>query len=235
MNDHPVITSAQHKAARLAGALYLVQMAVAIFGQVLVRDRLVAGGDAARTAQNILENMRLFRLSIAGDLLVYTTVIVLVWTLYVILRPVQREGALLAVLFRLAENAVLCASTVCAMLAARLIQPPDYLNTFAPDQLQSLARLILGTQGLTMNVGFILLGFGSAIFAWLFLKSGYVPKIIAGWGIFASLILALVTLAAIVFPELRATLGLTFMMPMFVYEVGLGLWLLIKGIRAPVA
>jgi hypothetical protein len=73
---------------------------------------------------------------------------------------------------------------------------------------------------------------GSTVFAYLLLKSRYVPKAIAAWGIFSSLVLAVVTLAIIVFPGLGA-LELTYMMPMGLYEVGLGLWLLIKGIQAP--
>ena len=36
-----------------------------------------------------------------------------------------------------------------------------------------------------------------------------------------------------IFPRLYAVLGMSYMMPMGLYEVGLGLWLLIKGIRQP--
>jgi hypothetical protein len=85
-----------------------------------------------------------------------------------------------------------------------------------------------------MNVGFILLGLGSTVFAYLLLKSRYVPKALAAWGIFSSLLLAVGTLAIMVFPGLGAV-GLAYMMPMGIYEVGPGLWLLIKGIRAPSA
>ena len=224
----------QHSAAKLAGYLYLLQMAVAIFGEMFVRDRLIVG-DAGQTAQNILAHERLFRFSIAGDLFVYTGVIVLVWALYVVLRQVNRNLALLAVLFRLAENAVLCAATVNAVIALRLLKGADYLKTFEPAQLQSMARLALNAQGYTMMVGFILLGLGSTLFAYLFLKSGYIPKALAVLGIFASLLLALVTLSVIIFPALGSVLGLSYMAPMFFYEVGLGLWLIFKGIKEPAA
>jgi len=46
--------------------------------------------------------------------------------------------------------------------------------------------------------------------------------------------MAVVTLAVMLFPRLGEAVGLTYMAPMFFYEVGLGLWLLIKGIRAPI-
>jgi peptidoglycan biosynthesis protein MviN/MurJ (putative lipid II flippase) len=83
-----------------------------------------------------------------------------------------------------------------------------------------------------MSVGFVLLGLGSAVFAYLLLKSRYIPKALAGWGIFSSLVRAVGTLAIMVFPSLGAV-GLVYMMPMGICEVGLGLWLLIKGIQAP--
>ena len=228
-STHPVITQAQRTAARVVGLLYLVQMATGIFGQY-VRDQLIVRGDAAKTAQNITGAERLFRLSIAGDLITYILVIALIWALYILLRPVNKHLALLGVLFRLAENAILCVATINSLIVLKLLSGADYLNSFASNQLNSLVTLALGVQGLGMNVGFILLGLGSTVFAYLLLKSGYVPKALAAWGIFASLVLALVTLGIMVFPALAA-LGLTYMVPMGIYEVGLGCWLLFKGLK----
>ena len=83
-----------------------------------------------------------------------------------------------------------------------------------------------------MTVGFVLLGLGSAVYAYLLLKSRYVPKALAVLGIFSSLLLSLGTLAIMVFPGLGA-MGMSYMMPMGLYEVGLGFWLLIKGLQSP--
>jgi hypothetical protein len=91
--------------------------------------------------------------------------------------------------------------------------------------------LSYNTQGLEMSVGFILLGLGSAVFAYLLLRSRYVPKAFALLGVFSSLLLALGSLAIIAFPGL-GVIGMSYMMPMGLYEVGLGFWLLIKGIKA---
>ena len=41
------------------------------------------------------------------------------------------------------------------------------------------------------------------------------------------------TLVTMVFPRVYEVLGMSYMMPMGLYEVGLGLWLLVKGIRTP--
>ncbi len=223
----------QRVAAKVAGLLYLLQLATAIFGESYVRGQLIVPGDATKTAENIIASERLFRLSIVTDLVTYTLVIVLTWALYVVVRPVHKNLALLAVLFRLAENAVLCSATVGSLIALRLLSGADYLETFEESQLHALARLAVSAQGIMMNVAFILVGFGSAVFAYLLLKSRYVPKALAAWGIFSSLVLSGFSLAIIVFPSLWTVLGMTYMAPMGIYEAGIGLWLLIKGIRAP--
>src|SRR5260370_39342493 len=106
---HSTIEPAQHTAAKVAGFLYVFQMAIAIFGQSYVRGQLIVRRDATQTAQNIIGAERLFRLSIAGDLVVYTTVIVLIWALYVVVRPVNKNLALLWGVFRVGYDSVLCA------------------------------------------------------------------------------------------------------------------------------
>lgn len=229
----PAIEPSQRTAAKIVGALYLLQMAAGIFGQIFVRDRLIVRGDVEKTAQNIVASERLFRLSIAGDLLTYITVIVLVWAFYVMVRPVNRNLALLAVFLRLVENAVLCVVTVSSLFVLRLLGGGGDLKAFSDGQLHTMARLALSFQGLGMNVGFVILGLGSAVFAWVLFQSRYVPRALAGWGIFSSLVLSLITWAVLVFPGLGGVVGLAYMAPMFFYEVGLGGWLLVKGIREP--
>ena len=225
------ISPEQRAAARIVGFLYVIQMAVAVFGESFVRGRLIVA-DAAKTAENIAGSERLFRLSIAGDLFVYAGVLVLTWGLYVVLRPVNRNLALLAVFFRLVEIAVLCAATVNSLVVLRLLSGAEDLKALEAGQRHSWIKLAYSTQGYGMLVGFILLGLGSALFAYLFWKSRYVPRGLALLGIVGSLLLSVVTWAAIVFPGLRV-LGLSYMMPLGLYEVGLGLWLILKGIRAP--
>jgi|SRR5579862_3911784 len=64
----------------------------------------------------------------------------------------------------------------------------------------------------------------------LLLKSAFVPKLLAGWGVFASLVLAIGSLMVIVSPTFAASASMIYMVPMFFYEVPLGLWFLIKGV-----
>jgi len=225
------ITPAQRTAAKIVGALYLIQMALAIFGEVFVRGRLIVPRDAVQTAANIRASETLFRLGLAGDLLIYTTLIVLIWGLYVILKPINRDGALLGAFFRIAEQAILATTTLTAFLALRLLSGAEYLRGVDPAQLQVLARVFLSIYGLGLTVGFVFLGLGSAVFSYVWLKSGYIPRGLAWLGIVASLLLSVMSLLTIVFPRVYEVLGMSYMLPMGLYEVGLGLWLLIKGLK----
>jgi hypothetical protein len=220
----------QARVARLAGALYLVQMAAGVFAEVFVRGSLVVRGDPAQTAQNIIDSERFFRLGIASDLVCYTAVLVATWALYVLLRSVDRNLAVLAVLLRLMELALHFNVTTQSLTALRLLSGADYLQVIDTTVLQSLAQLAIGVQGAGMNTGFVLLGLGSAVFAWLFFKSRYIPRILAGWGVFASLLLSAYAFTVILFPR-AAALQIVPMLPMGIYEVSLGLWLLLKGVR----
>jgi hypothetical protein len=231
---HRAIEPVQRTAAKTVGFLYLVAMAISIFGEA-VRGRFILPHDAVQTAFRIAASEVLFRLSIAGDLIIYACDIVLFWGLYVILKRVNKDVALLAAFFRLVETAILGVTTLTAFIALRLLSGADYLRVVDTAQLQALARGFLNVYGIGLSVGFVFLGLGSAVFSFLWLKSRYIPRGLAGLGIFASLLMAIMSLVTMVFPVVWDRVGMAYMMPMGLYEVGLGFWLLIKGINVPTA
>jgi Domain of unknown function (DUF4386) len=224
------IDPSQRTAAKVAGVVYLVAMATSMFAELALRGPLMVRGNAVQTVLNIAEAERLFRISSVIHLLTFATDAVLAVALYAILKPVNRHLALLAAFWRLADCAILAGNVVTDFAALRFVSDAEYLRSFAPAQLQALARVYLSIGTAGYQVGFVFLGLGSAVFSVLWLQSRYIPRLLAGWGIFASLTLALVTVAVMLFPALGAKMGLAYMAPMFIYEVGLGLWLLIKGL-----
>ncbi len=222
----------QQTAARIAGFLYLFTMATAVFA-FSARSQLIVRGDPAQTARNIAASERLFRISIASDLIVYVCVVALVLALYVVLKPVNRNLALLAAFWRLVENAILAVTALNAYAALALVSGADYLRAVDTQQLHALAYAFLRVYGVGFQIGFVLTGLGSTVFSYLWFKSRYIPRALAAWGIFSSLVLAIGTLVIMIFPGLAAV-GIVYMLPMGVYEVGLGLWLVAKGIEEPV-
>ncbi len=219
-----MIDKSQRILAKIVGFLYLFTNATAIFA-FSVRGKLIATRDAVQTAANIVASERLFRLAIAAELVTVVGVLVLVWGLYVILRPVDRNVVWLATFFRLGENFVLALATLLELAILALVK-----GAVLSGQQPLLVNEVVHLYGDAFNIGFVFLGLGSTLFSYLWLKSRYIPRLLAGWGIFASLVMALMSLAIVVFPTL-SKLGITYMMPMGLYEFGLGFWLLIKGIQ----
>ncbi|HYK01193.1 MAG TPA: DUF4386 domain-containing protein [Thermoanaerobaculia bacterium] len=224
------ITPEQRTAAKVAGWIYLIAMATSMFAELYLRGPLIVSRDAVQTALNIAASERAFRISSVIHLLTFASDAMLAVALYTILKPVNRSVALLAAFWRLADCGILTAAVLNDFAALRFLASTDYLRAFDTQQLQVLARVFISIGAAGYQLGFVFLGLGSTAFSYLWLRSGYIPRPIAVWGIFASLVLTLGTLAIVIFPTL-GVIGLSYMAPMFFYEVGLGLWLLVKGLR----
>ena len=229
------IEPSQRTAARVVGLTYLLALPPAIFAEFVVLGRLVSS-DAAETARNIVAHERLFRLGIASNLGVFALDVALIAALYVTLKPVHRGLALLAALWRMIETATLVGITLNDFTVLRLLSGVDYLHTFEPERLQALARLAISAHGSGYNVGLFFAGLGSTVFCCLWLKSGFIPKALAAWGVFASALLGACAFTFIVFPEVAKVVTVVYYgTPIFTFELATGLWLTLRGIRPPTA
>ena len=106
--------------ARFAGFAYLLVIAIGLLNTGLVDAELIVPGDTVATAENIMANDSLFRVGIVATLLMYALVVFLSWALYVVLEPVHKNLALLAMLLRLGE-AILGAATVLVSFVVLLL------------------------------------------------------------------------------------------------------------------
>lgn len=222
-----------HFYARVVGWIYLVAMALSMFTQMYLPAHVLVAGDAAATANNLAASEGLFRAGIVIDILIFMSDVVIAWAFYEMLKSVDAGLARLGALLRVADAAILSAVTLNGLASVRLVSGADYLKGIDPQELQGLMRLFMGLRGTGLYIGFVFLGAGSAIFAYLLYKSRYVPRVLAGWGIFASPLLALGSLATLLSPWFAAHASLLSMVPMFFYEVPLGLWFVVKGISSP--
>ena len=223
---------AQQKAAKIVGVAYLFAMAMAIFAESYVRGSLIVAGDAVATAQSIMARSALFRAGIGAEILTFISDTTLIAALYVILGPVNRHLATYAAFLRLVAVALCAAMAAHSFDVLRILSGAEYLGAFDLAQQAALARLSLGAHNAAYGVAFILLGLGSAVFAYLWYRSEYVPRALAVLGIVGSLMLSAGTMAILMMPGAR--IYPFHMVPLFFFEVGMGLWLLFKGLRLPV-
>lgn len=222
--------ASQTNAARLAGFMYLFTMVSAIASSV-VRSRLIVSGDADATAANILASEGLFRLSIAGDLLTFACIMVLALGLYLALRPVSKPLALLGLFWRLAEATLMFGLPLGSLLVLHLLDAAQQAPGVEAGQLRGLALVALNAYDSAFEVCMILLGLGSIVFNYLFYVSGAIPRLLAGWGVAASIYLTVCVFAILLLPGQAGLLRQIVYVPGFFGEVSLGLWLLVKGVR----
>lgn len=229
------IDESQRKASKLAGSLYLLTIASANLTEFYVRGRLMVHNNPAQTASNIVASGQLFRAGIAGDLITLAGEVALAAVLYTILKPVNRSLAVVAVFWRLVDCSIAAATTATDFGALLLLGGTVRVTGFTADQWQAMARLFISLDTGGNRIAAVFFGLGSLLFSYLWFKSRYVPRVVAAWGILASLVPITVPLAAIVLPSLadaplrRARTGI----PIVVFEIVLGLWLVVKGIRMP--
>ena len=216
--------------ARVAGVAYLVIMGVAMLYGGFVESKLIVSGNDVATANNILVHQSLFRLGIVLVLMIYVSVVVASWALYVILRTVDENLALLALLFRSAEAIVGGATVLTSFAALYVLAGNGPSNPFEPQQLQALAGRLIDVRTAGLDIVLILIGIGATVFCYLLFKSKYIPRPLAAWGIFTYLSMLSLGLVSILFPNHPLLLETVLYGVGGSFEFVFGLWLLFKGI-----
>ena len=221
---------ARQRWARTTGLMLVLTNASAIFA-VTTRAGFIVRDDPAATAANVVANETLFRTGVAFDLLTIAGVIPLLAGLYIVLRPVAPNLALLATLWRVVENAVLASLAFASLTAVTLLVGGDFARSIEPGQAAELGHALLRVHSFGFQAGFLFLGLGQIVFSYLWWKSRYVPRPLAALGLLGSSLLAGMAVGIIVWPGLYAAVTMAYMAPMGLYEIGLGLWLLFRGVR----
>jgi len=211
--------------ARMAGVCYLLMFlpgGLAVFA----RRGLVVQGDAAATATNILAHETLFRLGLAGDLLVIACYIAVTALFYELFKPVNSSVSLTAAFFSLVGCAIqglACAFELAPFVVLGGGQP---LSVFKVEQLQAQAYMFLKLYGQVYKVGLVFFGFYCLLIGYLILRSTFLPRLLGVMMVVAGLgwLTFLLPLAKNLSPYAVA--------PAALGEGLLTLWLLVKGVNA---
>ncbi|HXO22537.1 MAG TPA: DUF4386 domain-containing protein [Thermoanaerobaculia bacterium] len=217
--------------ARLGGLLYLIIIVLGIFDEAFVRGRIVVSGDAAATAANIRSLESLWRFGIAGEFFLLLCAVVLTLIFYVLLRPVSRDLALLAVFFNLVSIAIEASVGMYLLAALFPLGKAEYLQAFQPGQLYALASLAVKSHSYGFGVALIFFGCVCLLLGYLIFKSGYLPKAVGVLMQIAGLCYLINSFALILAPSVANRLYPAILLPAFVGEASLCLWLLVKGVN----
>ena len=195
-----------------------------------VHSTFVGAGEAAGIAQDIVASEQLFRAGFVSFVLSALFFLLSAWALYVLLKPVHKDLALLVVLLNLCGVAIKCASLLGEVTALQLLSGADYLSAFEPAQLQALANLFLNVFNSGFMIAQIFFGVWLLPLGYLVYRSGYLPRFLGVLLILDFVAILLWFFQFFLFPDYEA-LSYPGLAVSFVAEAGLCLWLLVKGVN----
>lgn len=226
---NPAVETSPQVYARTAGLLYLIVIVLGAFAFGYVPGKLVAG-DVATTGSNILAHETMWRLGIVSDLIVVVCAIPQLLCEYLLLRPVQRNVALLAVFFNLVSLAVESIAGLGHLVALSVLKGKDSLTIVDVHQLQAWASLAVDVHDDIANISFVFFGATCITLGYLIFRSGFLPRFLG----------VLMTLSGVCYMtnSLMSFLAISLdpagfpwmLLPAGASELMLCLWLIVKGV-----
>ena len=214
--------------ARLTGGLYLAYIVASI-----VADKLghIGLGSAQQLYEATLTNGLSFRAGLVVALVSALLFALIAWGLYLLLRPVNKDLALLFLLLNAVGVAVQCASMLPLISAMLQSDPPTHMQVFSSEQLRGFGSLAASTY----KTGFVAaqLFFGAWLFplGYLVYRSRILPRLLGVLLLLDGVAVLVWFLQALLLPAHHgiSTPGLVVS---FAAEFGLALWLLVRSVRS---
>lgn len=207
--------------------MFLLCILMGIAAIILMSPIANAVGTGAKLAA-VSEYAPRVRLAVVLSQLIVADALMLAVALYALTRDQDRDLALLALCFRLAEGvigAVFLFGTVGLLWLGTATGP----TASDPAAAIALASLLLKLEVWSPLIAAFPFAIGSTIFAWLFLRARSIPAPLAWLGVVASILLIPLVpaqLAGLISGPVTNYMWL----PMLAFEVALALWFVVKGV-----
>lgn len=220
------------KTARIAGTLYVLMGAPAVFSLMYVPNRLVVPGNAGATAGNVTGFETLFRWGMAAELAAAVFLLLLSLALHRLLSHVDVNQARLMVGMVLVSVAISFANVLNSLAALTLFRGTDYLAALDIPQREALGMLFLALH--RQGIGIVGIFWGLWLFPLgvLVMRSGFLPRLFGFLLILNCAGYVVASLTMLLSPT-YASLVSRVVMPTLLGELWIMLWLLVRGARLP--
>jgi hypothetical protein len=215
------------KIARITGGFYLAYIVASVLATMLGQ---IGFGDAQQVYRAIVTNEGSFRLGLVIALTTGFLFLMAAWGLYVLLRRVNKDLALLFLLLNAVGVAIQGASML--SLASAMLQGggASHMQAYSAAQLEGLALLSINVY----KTGWVTaqLFFGTWLFplGYLVYKSTFLPRFLGILLMLDGVAVLIWFLQALLLPAYPA-IHYPGLVLSFVAELGLALWLLVKGVK----
>ena len=229
--ENTIIDQSLRKAAKLAGFTLIFAIAIVVISNYSITFRFIVPS-AAETARNLIAHETAFRFNIFCNLVYLVTLILVSTSLFALLKPINKNFALVAAFTRFVYAFIWAIMAINTFYAIRLVGDSTYLSVFNTDQLLTMSKLHLSSSWDAYYVGLPFWGLASTVCSYLLVKSKYIPKTLAIFGLISSVWCVFCAFTYLVFPEYGNIIHIgLFDASMTIFEIVLGFWLLFKGLK----
>jgi len=216
-----------HKTARIAGLLYLLYVITSVIANLFGKFVFV---EAPVTINHLMTQALQFRIGFVINLFSVVLFLLAAWALYVLLKPVNKDLALLFLLFNVAGFAVWLFSSLCLFGSLIILNGSATIQTFQPDQLQALAEFFVSLYKNGVFMAQVPYGVWLFPLGYLVLESRFLPKILGLLLIADGICQFVYVCQRFIFPDL-GIIAYPCLVISFIAEVSLALWLSIKAVK----
>lgn len=216
--------------ARIAGFCYLVVIATGLFSEVFVRQTLRVTNDALTTAHNIQTNEMLFRWGFVADLINFIVGIPTILIIYNFFKKSNKILLQIAVTLVIIQTAIIAVNLLNQITPLLLLANETYLNTFQQSQLATLSLLSLNIQSQGYAIGLVFFGFYCILIGFVIYKTSAMPRVIGVLYAIAGLCYLINSFTMFLSKGFANPIFVYLAIPIFIGELSLCLWLLLKGI-----
>lgn len=193
------------------------------YAEFYVFGKLIKYNDALQTTQNLVAHPKLFLSGIFAMVFIFVYDIVLAWSLYIFLKPVNAAWSLLAAWFRLVYTAL-------AFVALFNFTEVYHLTSLpaidAADKQEQVMQLV-NARRFGMSIAYIVFGFYLILTGILISLSTYIPKLLGVLIVLAGISWIMISLQ----PYFFSGYNFSWMMILATGELFFAIWLLVKGTR----
>ena len=227
MSPNTIDELAPARVARITGGIYLAYILASVLATMLGQIGL---GAAPQVYQAIVTNEGSFRLGLVVALTSGFLFLMVAWGLYVLLRPVNRNLALLFLLLNAVGVAIAGASMLPLVSAMLQGDAASHMEAFSAAQLEGLAYLSINVYKLGFVTAQLFFGMWLFPLGYLVYKSGFLPRFLGVILVLDGVAVLVWFLQALLLPDYPA-LRYPGLALSFVAEFGLALWLLVMGVK----
>ena len=218
---------AEKSAPRLLGIAFLFVALVPLISGLSFLS-VTGSGSISEILVKAASQLTMLRISILGQIVTSSGIVALATLLYIVLNKQNKTIALVALGLWLVEAMFLAISQIGAL--SLLALSVDFVKAGAPEQsyFQTLGDFLYNgvyNQGNHLHMWFYCVG--GLLWYYLFYKSAYIPRVIPLYGLLA----VSVALVGIMLELLGYVLPIYVYVPILPFELTIGAWLMLRGIR----